>query len=278
MEKGVGTARWFPVPRHWQPALLRLARRRPRNRNPLFSLVILSWNARSLLRKQADFIRLLEDHKVDVAVVQEARLLPDHRRLGAYDVLQGRHPDGHAVALFIHQSLHYEPLPLPLPPDLGLEVIGASIRTATAAIPVVGLYALGQHRVPPHAWGQLGRTAPPNSLYLGDVNAHHPAWGSTAADARGEQVRDWASAQDLVYLLFSLLFQMLTYPAQNGGCLAEYPRNRDARRPSQHLGTTRPQSRAHVAHQVRRIGLLFRHDLRGRRSGVETVCKTNMVF
>lgn len=42
-------------------------------RGKVLGLILMSWNARSLSRKQAAFLRMLEEKDVDVAVVQEAQ-------------------------------------------------------------------------------------------------------------------------------------------------------------------------------------------------------------
>ena len=193
------------LPSRGRPSLWTCDHPRRSLRSPLaLGLSLLTWNARSLIRHQADFLHLLQVQDIDVAAVQECHLFHDQTRLGPYELTQGHHPDGHVVTIFVHQRLSFSALDLNLPPDLGLEVAGVNLRTANGWLPIIGVYAIPDNRlgarVPPHAWQSLQAAAPPGSIYMGDFNSHHPAWGSPSASGRGSRLWAWIEASDLVLL------------------------------------------------------------------------------
>ena len=160
----------------------------------------MTWNARSLNGKQPELLRCLEEREVQVLAVQESHLNPLQARLGDYDILQGRHPEGQGVALFIHRSLTFRALPLHLDPGLGLEVVGVTLPSPAGDIAVASVYALSGARVPDNAWATLSGLLPPSTIFVGDFNAHHTIWGCHTTDRRGLAVEEWADSAGLLIL------------------------------------------------------------------------------
>lgn len=163
----------------------------------------MTWNARSLVSKQAAFLKVLEDNEVDVAAVQEAHILPTQFRLGGYETVLGFHPMAQGSAIFVKKTIKYTNLHLQLPPELGLEVAGIQVQTGAGPLAIVSVYALvGDHRVPDNAWEELARACPRRTVYMGDFNGHHHMWTRQGQrdDRRGRKIWRWVENNNLVVM------------------------------------------------------------------------------
>ena len=105
---------------------------------------------------------------------------------------------GGGVAMFLHTSLPFSPVPLPVP----LEAVAARVMISCHMVTVCTLY------LPPSLplaevtdnFPLLLAALPPPFLVLMDANAHHPQWGSAEPDARGLALADFFATRELVLL------------------------------------------------------------------------------
>ena len=167
---------------------------------------VLQWNARGLRTHCGQFKQLIQEKtpSVPVICVQETCLKPHHKSpsVPGYDTIRQDRPNlnGGGLIIYISNTLAYHRLQINH--DFGpVEVVGTQIKLNTSYINILNIY------VPPHetyqlqpALTQLAQLFPTDTIYLGDLNIHHPILGSTRMDKPGEKVIQWIDDQNLVIL------------------------------------------------------------------------------
>ena len=166
----------------------------PPQRTPLnntdYNLKILQWNCNGIKSKIQELISFTDEHQIKIIVLQETKLtnkstppiIPNFTM-----VRKDRDTDsGGGLAIFIHKSILFAHAP-DLPEDGHTESAGiqvGNIKIRNIYIPPVSSCAQGFE---PDIQAILSE---PDSLVLGDFNAHNALWYSNIQDSRGEKFAD----------------------------------------------------------------------------------------
>ena len=159
------------------------------NDNLDYDLKILQWNCNGIKSKNNELISFIDEHQIKVVVIQETKLsvnstppvIPNFTL-----VRKDRRDNGGGVAIFVHRSILFAQAP-DLPGDGHTESNGikiGDIKIRNIYIPPVTSCAPGFE---PNFQAILSE---PDSLILGDFNAHNPLWYSNIQDARGEKLAE----------------------------------------------------------------------------------------
>ncbi|MCP3662806.1 MAG: hypothetical protein GY696_09960, partial [Gammaproteobacteria bacterium] len=159
------------------------------NDNIDYNLKILQWNCNGIRSKNAELIPFIDENQIKVVVIQETKLsenstppvIPNFTL-----VRKDRRENGGGLAIFVHKSILFAQAS-DLPEDGHTESNGiqiGDIKIRNIYIPPIASCAPG---FDPNFQAILSE---PDSLILGDFNAHNPLWYSNIQDSRGEKLAE----------------------------------------------------------------------------------------
>ena len=175
--------------------------------NTTNKLIILQWNADSLLSKKEELKNFVQDNDIDIYVVQETKMKPNDTTptIPGYTIVRkdreqkmGQHNTaGGGVLIGIRDTIPFRQCNIQARGEgdtttewatIEIPVKGKNkIRLTNLYIPPVTSNPTAAPYVTPNAW--------PNKDYdiiLGDINAHSILWDSKVSpDDRGEAVEEW---------------------------------------------------------------------------------------
>ena len=141
------------------------------------------------------YIAILERSKVKVAVIQESKLSSKSKNpcIQNYTTVRKDRPHGHGGGLlvFIHESITFskQPSSLEALSDPHLEELTIKADIGNTKLIIYDIY------IPPASSFSNGYQSSiehllttPDTLMLGDFNAHHLSWYSRSTDTRGDRL------------------------------------------------------------------------------------------
>ena len=172
-----------------QPSSQNQSSTRPQD-NRDYNLKIMQWNCNGINSKMTELTSFVNEHHIKIIVIQETKLSDKSSPPAIPDftlVRKDRSKDkGGGIATFVHKSILFSNN-TDLPADghtesLGIKVGNINIRNVY--IPPVSSCSPGFE---PNINAILSE---PDSIVLGDFNAHSSLWHSSIQDARGELIAD----------------------------------------------------------------------------------------
>ena len=164
---------------------------------------VLQLNANEIGNKLTELEIVLERNKVKVAVIQESKLSPKSKNpcIQNYTTLRKdrSHGQGGGLLIFIHRSITFskqpsspESLSDPHLEELSIkaELGNTKLIISNVHIPPASSCSNGYHSSIEHL------LTTPDTLILGDFNAHHPSWYSRSTDTRGRKMADSINGSD----------------------------------------------------------------------------------
>ena len=158
---------------------------------------ILQFNANGIGNKLSELERFLEKHNVKVAAIQESKLTSKSRnpRIQNFTTVRRDRPQGQGggLLIFIHKSINFrqQPQSPETLSDLHLEELTISAKLGNTELIISNIY------IPPTSSCTAGYQpsidhlmTTPDTLILGDFNAHHSSWHATSTDTRGKNLAD----------------------------------------------------------------------------------------
>ena len=158
---------------------------------------ILQFNTNGIGNKLSELERFLEKHNVKVAAIQESKLTSMSRnpRIQNFTTVRRDRPQGQGggLLIFIHKSInfHQQPQSPETLSDLHLEELTISAKLGNTELIISNIY------IPPTSSCTAGYQpsidhlmTTPDTLILGDFNAHHSSWHATSTDTRGKNLAD----------------------------------------------------------------------------------------
>lgn len=146
---------------------------------------IIQWNARGLLHNLDDIKDIISQFNPTLFCVQETHLKPCHANvLKKFTVFRKDREGGAAgggVAIIANAGVIISQLHL----NTSLEAVAVRVHLKSLTT-VVSLYIPPNSRPPFNDLLDLVEQLPKPFLILGDMNAHHPLWGSEKTDAHGK--------------------------------------------------------------------------------------------
>jgi ribonuclease HI len=167
---------------------------------PIYNPRILQWNAQGIRSKKDELSELIETHKTDIVAIQETKLwtnskfsIPNYNELRK-DGHYNRNPHG-GVALYIHSDIPFCEIPLTTP----LQAVAAKV-TLHREITICNIYTSRSHPLNCNLLLDIFNQLPGPCIILGDFNAYNIMWGSDGTDARGTEVEEFITANDVALL------------------------------------------------------------------------------
>ena len=164
---------------------------------------VLQLNANGIGNKLTELGVVLERYKVKVAVIQESKLSPKSKNPCIQNYTTVRedrsHGQGGGLLIFIHRSITFSRQPLspeslsdPHLEELSIkaELGNTKLIISNVYIPPASSCSNGYHSSIEHL------LTTPDTLILGDFNAHHPSWYSRSTDTRGRKMADSINGSD----------------------------------------------------------------------------------
>ncbi|XP_077277114.1 uncharacterized protein LOC143905527 [Temnothorax americanus] len=158
------------------------------------NLKVLYWNCRGVVHKKPDIDKLSEQY--DIIFLAETLLRPYHFfSINGFDVVRlDNDTNKQGTALLVRNSINHFPINLDnvLSADHSIEAIGTKIFVNGNSTALFGIYRHPGAFCPPSTWHKLFNLADqfPQSLILGDLNAHHPHWGAPSPNPAGKIIID----------------------------------------------------------------------------------------
>ena len=156
---------------------------------------VLQFNANGIGSKLTELGVVLERNKVKVTVIQESTLSSNPRTpciLNYTTVRKDRlHGHGEGLLVFIHESITFskQPSSPEALSDSHLEELTIKADIGNTRLIISNIY------IPPASSCSNGYQSSikhllttPDTLILGDFNAHHPSWYSRSTDTRGKRM------------------------------------------------------------------------------------------
>lgn len=162
----------------------------------------LQWNLQGMSSSKEDLLKIIDDHKPSVIALQETYFGNDFMiNLRGY---QGICKQGHfnkrffgGVALYIHQSCPFRKITL----DSPYQIVAAEVQIPHyRRITVASLYLPPRKPFNIIDFNRTLAQLPSPLILLGDFNAHHPMWGNSGADTRGNTIETILNTHDLTPL------------------------------------------------------------------------------
>ncbi|KAL5233225.1 hypothetical protein ACI65C_000635 [Semiaphis heraclei] len=151
------------------------------------------WNCRSLRARRNDFSFLLVENKCQCALLSETWLLPNSRiSIPNYHVFRQDRLDGYGgVAIVIHQSINSKRISLNdntrhMLELHSIDVIGIEITINDKTVDLC--YISPSSNPSPETYNNIFSLMNRSSLIGGDFYGHHPVWGSSTSDFRGNLI------------------------------------------------------------------------------------------
>ena len=158
---------------------------------------VLQFNANGIGNKLTELGVVLERNKVKVVVIQESKLTSKSKNpcIRNYTTVRKDRPHGHGGGLlvFIHESITFsiQPSSPETLSDPHLEELIIKADIGNTKLIISNIY------IPPASSCSNGYQSSiehllttPDTLILGDFNAHHPSWYSRSTDTRGKRMDD----------------------------------------------------------------------------------------
>ena len=189
-----------PAPPPKQPPLAPTTTSKPKDD----TFNILQFNAKGIGNKLSELERFLEKHNVKLATLQESKFRSKSRkpRFQNFATVRRDRPQGQGgeLLIFIHKLKNFQQHPQSPETlsDLHLEKLTISVELRNTELIISKIY------IPPTTSCTV-RYQPsidhllttPDTLVLGDFNAHHSSWHATSTDTRGKNLTDAICSTDL---------------------------------------------------------------------------------
>lgn len=148
---------------------------------------ILQWNCRSIRNKKSDLIYIINKYKPCVLSVSETWLAPnsDFRISGYICTRKDRQDARGGVAIFIKNDIAFSNLSISSRGD-GFDAVAARIMDIT----MVSVYIPYPTKPILRNLISVLESLPKPLMVLGDLNCHHPVWGSDVTDSVGAFLLD----------------------------------------------------------------------------------------
>ena len=155
-------------------------------------LRIVQWNAEGINTKTSELRCFLEEYKIDVAVIQESKLMPKRNSpdLKGYSLIRGdrigaEHPGGGVLTIIKEDIVYKENGHCNRD---GVELLSVCIhQSGKKWLTINNLY------LPPNSQADMSWIpVNPNTIFAGDLNGHSKIWDDIQpTDDRGEDIADW---------------------------------------------------------------------------------------
>ena len=161
---------------------------------------VLQLNANRIGNKLTELGVVLDRNKVKVAVIQESKLSPKSKNpcIQNYTTVHKdcSHGQGGGLLIFIYRSITFSKQPSS-PESLSdphLEERSIKAELGNTKLIISNVYSQSCSNGYQSSIEHLLTT--PDTLILGDVNAHHPSWYSRSTDTRGRKMADSINGSD----------------------------------------------------------------------------------
>ena len=170
----------------------------------LNSLLLLLWNARSILGKKEEIQKILDDNKPHITCITETWLKNKNTlQLNGYEILRkdrdfGR--TGGGVAFIVNKHLNYYQLQLQHYPNGQIECIGVALHTIHSTLNILLCYNPSGY-LDKNEIGFYRKQIKGNIIICGDFNAKHHSWNRSGTNPGGDTLYNYINTSHDLHLL-----------------------------------------------------------------------------
>ena len=160
-------------------------------------LTTMHWNAEGVQKKKLELQNFLKEHHVDICCIQETHLNPNLRfSIRGYTTYRHDRLEQHKGGVLTLVKNSYPSAEINRSrANEGTETLTVLVTLPDRDLTVINIYSPAQKiQLPPRKPTQA------NFLALGDFNSHSPSWGYQNIDAKGEDVEQWMTDNQLVLI------------------------------------------------------------------------------
>lgn len=149
---------------------------------------VFQWNARGLQTHMSDFRQFTYQHNFPIIVICEPGL-PKNFRLSGYDTFKSLRSNGPSrVMLAMRKDLTY--INHYVPEHASNEYAFATVKNGPHIISVIAACISPRAKFDEVQFEGVLKTCTSPYVISGDFNAHHPLWGGSHINHRGEKLAD----------------------------------------------------------------------------------------
>lgn len=152
---------------------------------------ILQWNCRSLNANKNALSRLLQNYKVDIALLSETWLKPGKTppRIKNYNIVHTDRNDGYGgSAILIRKSVPYSEITITHQLQDIIQISCIKTKLLNKECAILSMYTKPKHKLSSIFWNNIINQCNNEILMGGDLNSHHLTWGSASTDKEGENL------------------------------------------------------------------------------------------
>ncbi|KAJ8973460.1 hypothetical protein NQ317_013454 [Molorchus minor] len=152
-------------------------------------LTVMQWNIRSFNCNRVNLINFIHIHKPDVILLNETWLKENYRAdIRYYTNYRVDRSDGKGgVATYIKKSIKHEQIKTTV--DLNNTKI-QSICIKIGTLNILNVYSEPKNKISQKAFDDFIATLSGQIMIMGDLNAHHPTWGSADTNHNGKTIME----------------------------------------------------------------------------------------
>uniref|UniRef100_A0A0A9Z1X7 RNA-directed DNA polymerase from mobile element jockey n=1 Tax=Lygus hesperus TaxID=30085 RepID=A0A0A9Z1X7_LYGHE len=158
-------------------------------------LTVINWNARSLANKISEIMQFADENNADILTIQESWLTREKTlKAPNYQAYRFDNTDIYGrrgLVTLVRDTFPSKKVPLGFINNTEVELMAVEVTLANRSILIVNIYVPPGLRLPRIFWDNVfDQSLHPHVILCGDLNAHHPLWGSGDTDLRGQQIFD----------------------------------------------------------------------------------------
>lgn len=172
------------------------------NETRLHSVLILLWNANGVIQHKNELELVLNDRRIDVALLCETHLTSKHKfSLPNYKIYRSDHPDGFphggtAIAIRSKISHHL----LPVEQSNFMQVTAIHLECKPLSFSLASVYCPPRFAITTHNFTSLFQSLGPTFIAGGDFNAKHVQWGSRLNNPKGRNLHNCIATQNYSFI------------------------------------------------------------------------------
>ena len=175
---------------------------------------ILFWNARSIVKKKEELIKI--SHNIDICLIVESWLTDKQPNfnLPGFKTVRDDHLSargGGGILILLRNYLAFKKRSDLVSPDISVELTGVTITNVKPKLELIACYRAPELSLTETQWEDILNNVKDNShtLLVGDFNAHHISWNSKTMIVTG------LIYTTAIYLTISFYITELHQPTYN---------------------------------------------------------------
>lgn len=165
----------------------------------LVTLKIIQWNIHSVNANRNNLLHFIRVHNPDVIILNETWLNATYNlHVKSYNIIRLDRRDGWGgIATLIKSNIKFKEVKLdPTWQSFDCQFMVIKINS----INIINMYGTSRNKISPSLFSNIFQSLEGYVIIMGDLNAHHPSWGSVVSNPSGSKLIDIMENHKLVIL------------------------------------------------------------------------------